>query len=133
MTTKSQNTSMLLAPVSIGELIDKITILEIKKEHMTNIKLRNVNKELKLLKQILKEINIEIDENLVKHLKKVNDSLWEIEDKIRLKESKQEFDKEFIEIARSVYKENDIRASIKHKINHRYNSDLVEEKSYNKY
>ena len=133
MTSKSKNPSELLAPVSIGELIDKITILEIKSEHMNNIKLEHVNKELGLLKHILIDNNIEIDKDLVNDLKKVNNTLWEIEDRIRIKESKQEFDTEFIEIARSVYKENDIRANIKQKINYRYNSELMEEKSYKSY
>ena len=130
MSTKSKKLSTILIPISIGELIDKITILEIKKENMTNLQLKNVNKELKLLKNILQSRNIEIDENLVRQLKKVNNNLWRIEDKIRIKEGKQEFDKEFIEIARSVYRENDIRASIKYEINSMYNSELVEEKSY---
>ena len=133
MISESKNSSQILAPVSIGELIDKITILEIKSEHMTNIKLRNVNKELRLLKHILQDKNIDIDKNLVNRLKKVNNNLWEIEDKIRIKESKKEFDKEFTELARSVYKENDLRATIKQKINYQYNSELMEEKSYKTY
>ena len=133
MKSESKTSSNILAPVSIGELIDKITILEIKSEHMMKTKLKNVSKELGLLKNILKDNNIEIGEDLVNDLKIVNNKLWEIEDKIRIKESKQEFDNEFIEIARSVYKENDMRASIKQKINYQYNSELVEEKSYKDY
>ena len=133
MTSELKTFSNVLAPVSIGELIDKITILEIKSEHMNKTKLKNVNKELGLLKNILQDNNIEIGGDLVNNLKKVNNKLWEIEDKIRIKESKQEFDKEFVEIARSVYKQNDIRASIKKKINFQYNSELVEEKSYRNY
>ena len=133
MKSDSKTSSNILAPVSIGELIDKITILEIKSEHMKKTKLKNVNKELGLLKNILQDNNIEIGEDLVNDLKKVNNRLWEIEDTIRIKESKQEFDKEFIEIARSVYKENDIRASIKKEINQKYNSEISEEKSYSQY
>ncbi len=133
MTSKAKYLSTLLVPVSIGELIDKITILEIKKSHMTGIKLKNVDKELELLKCILDDNNLEINIDLVNRLKAINNSLWEIEDKIRIKEGNQEFDKDFINLARSVYKENDIRASIKQEINYKYNSDLVEEKLYNDY
>ena len=121
------------APVSLGELIDKITILEIKQIHMTGIKLKNVEKELKLLKNIIQDKNLEIDIDLINNLKEVNKNLWVIEDKIRIKESNQEFDREFIQLARSVYKENDKRASIKKEINQKYNSELFEEKSYNNY
>ena len=133
MTKKFQYSASILAPVSLGELIDKITILEIKQIHMTGIKLKNVDKELKLLKNILQDKNLEIDIDLINNLKEVNKNLWKIEDNIRIKESNQEFDKEFIELARSVYKENDKRASIKKEINQKYNSELVEEKSYNNY
>ena len=132
MISKSKYLSSILAPVSLGELIDKITILEIKMIHMNGIKLTNVKKELELLKFILKDKSIEIDIDLINHLKEVNNNLWEIEDNIRIKESTQEFDKEFIRLARSVYKENDIRASIKKEINLKYHSNLVEEKSYKK-
>ena len=133
MSAKVKYLSSILAPVSLGELIDKITILEIKQIHMTGIKLKNVDKELKLLKKILQDKNLEIDIDLINNLKEVNNSLWEIEDNIRIKESNQEFDKDFIELARSVYKENDKRASIKKEINQKYYSELVEEKSYNNY
>ena len=122
--------SSILAPVSLGELIDKITILEIKQIHMTGIKLKNVNKELKLLRKILKDKNLEIDIDLINSLKEVNNNLWRIEDDIRIKERDQNFNKEFIQLARSVYKENDKRASIKKEINQKYNSELVEEKLY---
>ena len=122
--------SSILAPVSLGELIDKITILEIKQIHMTGIKLKNVNKELKLLKKILQDKNLEIDIDLINSLKEVNNNLWQIEDNIRIKERDQKFNKEFIQLARSVYKENDTRASIKKEINQKYNSELVEEKLY---
>ena len=133
MTKKVKYLSSILAPVSLGELIDKITILEIKQIHMTGLKLKNVDKELKLLRKILQDENLEIDIDLINNLKEVNNSLWEIEDNIRIKESNQKFDKEFIQLARSVYKENDKRASIKKEINQKYNSELVEEKSYNNY
>ena len=133
MISKIKYSSTILAPISIGELIDKITILEIKQLYMTGIKLKNINKEMKLLKNILQDKNLEINIDLIKNLKKINKKLWEIEDNIRIKESKQEFDEEFIKLARSVYIENDKRASIKKEINQKYNSDLVEEKSYKNY
>ena len=133
MSSKIKYSSTILAPISIGELIDKITILEIKQIYMTGIKLKNINKEMKLLKNILQDKNLEINIDLIKNLKKINKTLWEIEDNIRIKESKQEFDDEFIKLARSVYIENDKRASIKKEINQKYNSDLVEEKSYKNY
>tara|TARA_B100000925_G_scaffold79198_1_gene56117 strand:- start:26 stop:427 length:402 start_codon:yes stop_codon:yes gene_type:complete len=133
MTKKVNYLSSILAPVSLGELIDKITILEIKQVYMTGIKLKNVDKELKLLKNLIQDKNLEIDIDLINNLKEVNKNLWNIEDKIRMKERNQEFDKDFIELARSVYKENDKRSSIKKEINLQYHSELVEEKSYDKY
>ena len=132
MTSSAKSLSNILAPVSLGELIDKITILEIKQKHMTGIKLNNVTKELKLLKCILKSKNIKIDVSLSNHLQEINNILWEIEDRIRIKERTQQFDKEFIQLARSVYKENDKRASLKKEINLMYNSDIIEEKYYQK-
>ena len=133
MTLQNKDLSNIYVPLSVGELIDKITILEIKTVHMTGIKLKNVEKELKLLKSILKENNMEVNFDLINNLKEVNNSLWKIEDNIRIKERNQEFDKEFIQLARSVYTENDRRASIKKEINQKYNSEIIEEKSYNKY
>ena len=130
MSSKVKCLSSIFAPISIGELIDKITILEIKQIYMTGTKLKNINKEMKLLKDILQDKNLEINLDLINNLKEVNKNLWEIEDNIRIKESNQEFDKEFIQLDRSVYKENDRRASIKKEINQKYNSELIEEKSY---
>ena len=123
----------IFVPVSIGELIDKITILEIKKKYMIGEKLKNVNNELKSLKIILDKEKLEIDQNLYLNLKLINSSLWDVEDKIRMKESLKEFDDDFIELARSVYKINDQRSLIKRKINMKYNSGIVEEKSYKEY
>ena len=131
MSSKAKYLSSILVPISIGELIDKITILEIKQLNMTGIKLKNINKEVKLLKNILQDKKLEIEIDLINNLKEVNKNLWEIEDNIRLKENKQEFDNEFIKLARSVYKENDRRAFLKKEINKKYNSEPVEEKSYN--
>ena len=133
MNLKVKYLSLIIAPVSLGELIDKITILEIKQKHMVGIKLNNINKELEMLRNIIQDIKLEIDSELINNLKTVNKNLWVIEDSIRIKERNQEFDKEFIALARSVYKENDKRASIKKTINQNYNSELNEEKSYKRY
>ena len=133
MTSKKQNLSDILIPISLGDLIDKITILEIKTTHMTSLKLENVKKELKILKNILKDKNLKIDIALINSLKEINNNLWQVEDSIRRKESIKKFDQEFIQLARSVYIENDKRASIKKEINYKYNSELIEEKSYTDY
>ena len=133
MTSKTKHLSNIYVPISLGELIDKITILEIKKVHMNGKQLNNINKELGLLNDILQEKNIKVDSDLINNLKNINNSLWEIEDNIRVKERNQEFDKEFIQLARSVYKTNDMRASIKKEINQKYKSEIVEEKSYHNY
>ena len=133
MNSQSKYLSDILAPISLGELIDKITILEIKKINMTGIKLKNVTKELELLEFILKDKNLDVNIDLINNLKEVNNNLWEIEDRIRIKESDQEFDNEFVQLARSVYKENDRRAYLKKEINQKYNSNLIEEKSYKQY
>ena len=130
MSKQNQSLKHLFIPISLGELMDKISILEIKKENMKGIKLENVKKELDNLNSIVKIKNLDIDENFLSNLRDVNKKLWVIEDKIREKESQNKFDKEFIELARSVYKENDKRASIKKEINLKYNSNFIEEKSY---
>lgn len=115
--------------VSIGEYIDKITILQIKQQKIINKQqLINVNRELDLLLPLDSESIVGTD--LYISLKTVNEQLWDIEDRIRLKEKQQEFDEEFISIARSVYKLNDQRADIKRQINLQYASELIEEKSY---
>ena len=127
---KINNKKVIYAPISIGEIFDKITILEIKKEKLKNEKLLNVNLELKLLKKIVEDNGLNVDKKLINNLREVNNKLWNIEDKIRKKEKLKTFDNEFIEIARSVYIENDKRSEIKREINTKYNSELVEEKSY---
>lgn len=117
--------------VSIGELVDKVTILEIKSEKIkSKKKLVNIKNEYKLLKEDMVNIGITQHSAEFRELKKVNLKLWEIEDNIRIKEAKQEFDKGFIELARSVYFKNDDRATIKKEINIKYDSELVEEKEY---
>ena len=120
----------VFVPVSMGELIDKITILEIKCTFMNGEKLFNVKKELINLKNILKKENISFDDELFVKLAAVNKKLWNIESMIRKKELTEDFDEEFIKLSRSIYKENDIRASLKKEINIKYNSNFIEEKSY---
>ena len=123
----------ILAEISAGELIDKITILEIKKNKILALNAqKNIIKELKRLKLELKKNNnfLKISKNLKPKLLKINLKLWNAEDKIRIKEIKKEFDFEFIELARSIYKNNDKRSKLKSKINKFLNSDLKEEKSY---
>ncbi|MEO6799245.1 MAG: DUF6165 family protein [Rhodanobacter sp.] len=128
--------SLIQTPVSYGELIDKITILEIKSRRMTDdAKLANVRNELDLL--IAVWANDEASQRDIgverAGLFAVNELLWDIEDKIRLKERAREFDQAFIELARSVYFRNDERAAFKRAINLKLGSQLVEEKSYQDY
>ena len=122
--------------LSWGEVIDKITILEIKAARLKDpAALANVNKELKLIAGKAETTLQGSDElrALKQSLSRVNAALWDIEDKIRAKEAQQSFDAEFIALARSVYKCNDERAAIKRQINTALSSDLVEEKSYHSY
>tara|TARA_E500000331_G_C17094503_1_gene642559 strand:- start:69 stop:449 length:381 start_codon:yes stop_codon:yes gene_type:complete len=120
----------ILAPISIGELIDKITILEIKEQHMTGEKLENVKKELNFLSLITQKNSIDMNNPNVEKLRLINKELWNIEDQIRQKELQQSFGKEFVELARSVYIKNDIRSILKKTINIENGSELIEEKSY---
>ncbi len=126
----------IIVPVSPGELVDKMTILKIKSERMTDAtKLANVHFELQALqttwaKSDFAKIDIAADEAA---LHAVNRRLWIIEDDIRDKEHAQEFDVEFIRLARAVYVENDERAAIKRRINLKLGSAIVEEKSYRDY
>lgn len=123
-------------PVSWGELIDKITILEIKKLRIKDpLAIKNVSYELSLLISFIPEdiVTNPIIQELRSNLIRTNETLWEIEDQIREKELKKEFDEMFISLARSVYKNNDIRADIKRKINNNLMSSLKEEKSYTPY
>ena len=128
--------SLIQTPVSYGELIDKITILEIKSRRMTDdAKLANVRNELDLLKATwANDAASRTDIGAERaSLLAVNELLWDIEDKIRLKERAQAFDHEFIELARAVYFRNDERAAFKRAINLKLGSQLVEEKSYQDY
>jgi predicted nucleic acid-binding Zn-ribbon protein len=125
-----------LVEVSWGELIDKLTILEIKEQRLTSPEsVANVRKELAKLRDVVQRLQprpIELD-NLKARLKSVNEMLWDIEDRIRAKEAVQSFDGQFIELARSVYFNNDHRAQLKHEINVLLKSDLIEEKQYTAY
>lgn len=126
----------LLAPVSYGELLDKIAILQIKSERMSDpAKLANVRRELSALEQTWMA-HPSAGQDIVAlraRLKAVNERLWVIEDDIRIKEKAQAFDGDFIALARSVYVENDERARIKKDINLALGSAYVEEKSYQDY
>ena len=128
--------SQISVPVSHGELIDKITILEIKAARITDAaKLANVRTELELLNATWKAdpaASTDISVERAK-LRQVNETLWDIEDRIRVKEKAQAFDGEFIELARAVYFRNDERAAFKREINEKLGSLLVEEKSYESY
>lgn len=123
----------ILAQISLGELIDKITILQIKSLNFQGLSLQNVKTELAALETTLNNLGLDIEPKLIKNLKDVNQSLWNIEDEIRDQERKKVFNDKFIQLARSVYQKNDLRAAIKKEINIAYNSDLVEEKSYQEY
>ncbi len=119
--------------VSIGELWDKYTILLIKKYKINDTnKLSYINNEILLLYENMKKYDFE-NNHLFKQLKNINEDLWDIEDKLRIKEKNLSFDNDFIELARSVYYTNDKRASIKNKINTIFNSNIFEVKDYVNY
>ncbi|MCS3902674.1 hypothetical protein J2T55_000678 [Methylohalomonas lacus] len=126
----------IMVPISPGELVDKITILQIKSERITDAdKLRNVAHELGLLRETWQAsafAGADIEAQ-TQSLKSINEALWDIEDNIRLKEAAAAFDAEFIELARSVYFTNDKRARVKREINELLGSKLIEEKSYQDY
>ncbi len=123
--------------ISVGELIDKITILQIKKDKITNLeKVEKVSYELELLENSLNSFKTAETEELKKlmnELKIINEKLWGIEDDIRLLEKNKKFESEFIELARSVYKTNDERFEVKNKINKLFSSNVEEVKSYEEY
>ena len=121
--------------VSHGEIVDKLTILQIKKENITDPdKLDNITKEYDYLFSVVEnDLGIPTSSSEYLELLSVNKELWVIEDDIRDKERQKEFDDNFIKIARSVYYTNDVRSKIKKEINLKYSSDFVEEKSYEKY
>ena len=126
----------ILIPISPGELLDKITILQIKAERIGDpAKVANVKIELEMLTQIWND-SVEVDAEitvLTAELKRINEALWEIEDDIRDEERNKRFGERFIELARAVYVTNDERANAKNKVNLHLNSAIVEEKSYQDY
>jgi len=121
--------------ISHGEIVDKLTILQIKKTNIIDpIKLDNIVKEYDYLLSVVEnDLGISIESPEYSELLSINNELWVIEDDIRDKERDKVFDNEFIELARSVYTTNDKRAEIKKKINLKYGSLFVEEKSYSNY
>jgi hypothetical protein len=121
--------------VSHGEIVDKLTILQIKKENITDpSKLDNIVKEYEYLLSIVEnDLGISTESSEYLELLSINKELWVIEDDIRDKERVKEFDDDFIKLARSVYYTNDVRAKIKKEINLKYSSGFVEEKSYQSY
>jgi hypothetical protein len=130
MTESNPNPSLLQVPISVGELVDKITILRIKQDHLGSTSLANVQRELQLLEQVLSDSGIVLSTDEVAKLARVNRALWDIEDQIRDYERRGCFDDAFIALARSVYFSNDERAAIKRRINQVCGSLLVEEKAY---
>ena len=128
-----QKIQNIKAPISLGELIDKITILQIKTQHLQDTALKHVITELNALECTLNNLNLSINPKLIEQLKEVNQILWNIEDDIREQERQQNFGDTFIQLARSVYKQNDRRSAIKKEINTAYGSAFTEEKSYNPY
>ena len=126
----------LQVPVSVGEVLDKITILQIKLAHISDANKRvNIQNELDALLPLVAGDDFTTDEmqGLMAELKSVNEALWDIEDDIREKEAAKSFDAEFIKLARAVYVTNDKRAEIKKQINLATGSALIEEKSYESY
>lgn len=129
----TQSLSHITAPISLGELVDKITILQIKTQQIHGKGLENVRQELHVLVTILDDLRFSIDDEIISRLKNVNADLWQIEDDIREKERLKDFGEGFIQLARSVYYHNDRRAAIKRELNVAYGSSLIEEKSYKEY
>jgi hypothetical protein len=120
--------------ISTGELVDKVSILAIKLAKIESPeKLKNVKKEYSLLQDDMQKLGITTENSDYRDLVEVNTALWDIENGIRAKELKKEFDDDFISFARSVYFHNDKRAQIKRRINEKTESGLVEEKEYTKY
>ena len=125
---------MIKVPISNGELLDKITILQIKREKIKDAeKQKHIIRELDELTILMETLPMNEIDILFAELKKINTQLWEVEDALRDKERNKEFDNEFIQLARKVYFTNDKRSQVKLKINQISKSELVEVKSYEKY
>ncbi len=126
---------MVTIPVSVGELIDKLSILQVKKLKITNPeRLKYVSEEFELLYS-QSEVYFQVNEikSLYESLTEVNSALWDVEDKLRVFESDKKFDEEFIDLARKVYYTNDERFSLKNKINELTDSEIREQKEYIEY
>ena len=130
---KQRKVQSITVPISLGELIDKITILQIKTQHLQGAALENVKTELDALEASLNNLNLNMNPTLIQPLQEINQDLWQIEDAIRDQERQKNFEETFIRLARSVYQKNDQRSKIKKNINTAYGSALVEEKSYEQY
>ena len=117
---------LITIPISVGELLDKITILMLKYEHSKN---KDVGEELEKLSAIAKEMNV-LNDDFIKVLYSVNSILWGVEDSLREMEKENDFSEEFVDLARSVYKTNDLRSKIKKEINEFFGSEITEYKSY---
>ena len=129
----SPTPASLQIPASIGEVVDKITILEIKAARLSGERLANVELERQLLVGCLEAAGLAVAKVLFEKLRQINARLWEIEDDIRYMEAQQDFGPAFIALARAVYLTNDERAAVKRSINGSYGSALVEEKMYQNY
>lgn len=131
VSTASPATLEILAPISAGELIDKITILELKAERISDpAKRANVQRELSELEALRARHRLDGLDVLTADLRTVNETLWDVEDELRLLEVEQRFDARFIALARAVYQTNDRRAALKKEINLLVGSAIIEEKSY---
>ena len=129
----SPTPASLQIPASIGEVVDKITILEIKAARLSGERLANVELERQLLVGCLEAAGLAVTKELFEKLRQINARLWEIEDDIRYMEAQQDFGPAFIALARAVYLTNDERAAVKRNISGIYGSALVEEKMYQNY
>jgi len=117
--------------VSVGEIFDKLSILEVKSEKLNDtLKLEYVIKEYQYLQNVISKINFSLEDEVYKKLRDINFRLWDIEDEIRLKEEQRDFGERFVELSRSIYKLNDERFRLKNKINIQTNSDFHEQKGH---
>jgi Family of unknown function (DUF6165) len=133
MVNAERHSRQIRAPIAIGELIDKIAILEIKAERISDKeKLRNVATELTMLRELKTSAGLDTPEMepYAQELRALNATLWEVEDALRELEARHDFGPHFVKLARSVYQTNDRRAGVKQRINKAFGSAIVEEKSY---
>lgn len=124
----------IVCPIGIGELADRISILEIKKQKIKDkVKLQHINYELNSLRELVSAQGLGDMEKYIKELIMVNAKLWDVEDAIRQKDKLQDFGAEFVSLARQVYVYNDQRFALKDTINSHFGSEIIEVKSYEKY